>query len=291
MRQITTLFLFVLFSPIVSGQVTYDRQSNQTILFQVTHPNSPNISYLFGTHHAFGKAFFDSLANANQSLTNSNVLIKENLNIPGQMAEDIINRRTTTTKWRKYLRKRDLAFIEDMFETSPTDFNKMTPTEMYVFLTRHYKQQFCLSKDSTDTFLSLDEYIGFIAKQQNLKLVGLETTEEQIELINKDVEGMPRRVHKRRLANIITRIKSEKADSCEETDWYRQMDIDYQLKEPCRNTLVLTDRNNEWMPKIKKYLDSNNSFIAVGLSHLMYDCGLIAQLQILGYTITPVNLK
>ena len=55
-----------------------------------------------------------------------------------------------------------------------------------------------------------------------------------------------------------------------------KMDIDYQLKEPCRNTLVLTDINNEWMTSIQKYLGSDNSIIVVGLIHFMYDCGLIS---------------
>ncbi len=263
----------------------------QTVFFKVTRAHEPQTSYLFGTHHAFGKSFFDSLSDVRQSLMSCDILIKENLNIPGQTAEDIINRRTTTTRWNKYLNKTDLAFIETLFASSPTDFHKMTPTEMYVFLNRYFKQQFCLPRDSTDTSLSLDDYIGSIAKQRKLNLIGLETTEEQIDLINKDVEGMPRKVHKKRLAGVINIIRSGNTEHCEQTAWYRNMNMDYQLDAPCQNALILTGRNDRWMKKIASSIGSNSCFIAVGLSHLMYECGLISQLQGKGYTITPVMIK
>src|SRR5690606_26165148 len=116
-------------------------------------------------------------------------------------------------------------------------------------------------------------------------------TEEQIELINKDVEGMPARVHKKRLSQIIAHIRSNNSSSCGETDWYRQMNIDYKLDQPCQNSLLLTDRNNRWMKTIAGYLTTNNCFIVVGLSHLMYECGLINQLQGIGYSVTAVRIK
>lgn len=137
-----------------------------------------------------------------------------------------------------------------MFSSSPTNVDKMTPAELYTFLNRYYNQQVCLTKQSSDTTLSLDDHIGAKAEQLNLSLIGLETTEEQIELINNDIEGMPRKVHKKRLATVIEKIKSKDSTYCEETDWYVNREIDYQLKQPCRNALILTDRNNNWMKMI-----------------------------------------
>lgn len=290
-RIITPLLFLILTSTYLTGQADRDTRSVNTILFKITSLNSDKTSYLFGTHHAFGKSFFDSLTIANQALASCDLLIKENLNIPGRMAEDIINQRTNETKWNKYLDKENLAFIKNLFATSPTDYHKLTPTEMYVFLNRYFKQQVCLNKSIEDTSLSLDDYISSRAIEQDIELHGLETTEEQIVLINKDVEGMPRKNHKRRLASIIDKISTENSSYCEETDWYANMEIDYKNNEPCRNALMLTDRNNKWMDDIREKLISNNCFIAVGLSHLMYECGLINQLKELGYTITPIEVK
>lgn len=284
-------YISLFFLQVVSAQNRINSDTLNTILFKITSSKNNNVSYLFGTHHAFGKSFFDSLTNANLALKSCELMIKENLNIPGHLAENIINNRSTQTKWHKYLKKEDLTFVQSLFTFSPTDFNKMTPTEIYVFLNRYFKQQICLAKDLTDNSLSLDDYIEQKVIDKNIKLIGLETTEEQIELINKDVEGMPRKNHKRRLSNIIGKIRTKDDNDCIETDWYNQMEIDYQLNEPCKNALMLTDRNNRWIEIIKEKLESNNCFIVVGLSHLMYKCGLINQLKELGYTITPVEVK
>ncbi len=268
-----------------------DSDSINTVLFKITSSENNHVSYLFGTHHAFGKVFFDSLTIANQALAFSELLIKENLNSSGEMAEDIINQRTGITQWNKYLSKEDLNYMDSLFAKSPTDYCKMTPTEMYVFLNRHFKQQVCLNKSTSDPSLSLDDYIASKATEQNIELFGLESTEEQIHLINKDVEGMPRKSHKRRLSNIIGKIKSKNVADCEEINWYSQMEMDYQMNVPCRNALMLIDRNNKWMEKISELIKEKNCFIAVGLSHLMYECGLINQLTELGYTITRVEVK
>lgn len=284
-----SLFSFQFVSAQNDNEISTDTLN--TVLFKVTSSKNNNVSYLFGTHHAFGKSFFDALVNANQALETCELMIKENLNISGHLAEDIINSRTSKTKWHKYLKKDDLIFVQNLFASSPTDFNKMTPAEMCSFLNRHFKQQVCLEKAPADTSLSLDDYIALKAKQKNIKLFGLETTEEQIELINKDIEGIPRRNHQRRLSNIIDKIRTKNNNDCAETNWYNRMKIDYQLNKPCRNALVLTDRNNKWIRDIKVFLEKDNCFIAVGLSHLMYKCGLINQLKELGYTITPIKVK
>jgi len=56
----------------------------------------------------------------------------------------------------------------------------MTPTELYVFLNRHFKQQVCLNKSAKDTSLSLNDYISSKTIEQNIELFGL----EKCELIN-----------------------------------------------------------------------------------------------------------
>ncbi|MGH1435612.1 MAG: TraB/GumN family protein [Lewinella sp.] len=268
-----------------------DTLETTTVLYKVTHPDSQYESYLFGTHHAFGKPFFDSLQFAKEALLSSKILIKENLNIPGHLAEDIINKRTSTTKWNKYLDKENYSYIQALFSPSNLEFDKMTPAELYAFLSRHYKEKVCIKKDSKANYFSLDDYIGMVAEQNQIEVVGLETTEEQILLINNDLKGMPRKVHKRRLGSMINRIQSESNDHCAEIEWYRKMDFDFRLNEPCQNTLVLSDRNEKWMIQIQDHFTSKSCFVAVGLSHLMFECGLISKLRALGYEIAPIDVK
>lgn len=268
-----------------------DTLETKTILYKVTHPDHQHVSYLFGTHHAFGKPFFDSLQSATEALLSSDIMIKENLNIPGHLAEDIINKRASTTKWKKYLDKDDNAFIRALFASSNLDFDKMTPAELYAFLSRYYKERICVGKEPNANYFSLDDYIGTLAAQSQITVVGLETTEEQVALINEDLKGMPRKVHKKRLERMIARIRSESDDHCAEIDWYSNMDFDFRLNQPCSNALVLTDRNEKWMAQIRDHFAAKNCFVAVGMSHLMFECGLINQLSDLGYSIEPIPVK
>lgn len=50
-------------------------------------------------------------------------------------------------------------------------------------------------------------------------------------------------------------------------------------------------RNDEWIPKIDRMIHEKATFIAVGLSHLEGERGLIAQLKAKGYALNPISFK
>ena len=278
------LILFV--AQISNAQESY----SGTILFKITHPESSHTSYLFGTHHAFGKAFFDSLANATEALQSCDLVLKENLNITGETADDIILVRSEETNWKSFLQKNDLLYLQELFANNST-FPKMSPAELHAFLIRRYNQTVCLQRDEEDNSTSLDDYIGRLAESLDTPLLGLETTADQFRYINEDIAGMPAKVHKKRLHTIISLLQAQDNSSCSSTDWYSAMNFDYQLQVPCTNTLMLTNRNNRWMKTLETKLQTNNCFIAVGLSHLMYKCGLINQIKELGYEVSAMAVR
>ncbi|WP_198439763.1 hypothetical protein [Pareuzebyella sediminis] len=54
-RKIITVLILIWTTTYLKGQNADDTQNVNTILFEITHQNSDKTSYLFGTHHAFGK--------------------------------------------------------------------------------------------------------------------------------------------------------------------------------------------------------------------------------------------
>lgn len=50
-------------------------------------------------------------------------------------------------------------------------------------------------------------------------------------------------------------------------------------------------RNEEWLPKIERMISENKAFIALGISHLEGERGILKLLQNKGYTLTPVSSK
>ena len=258
-----------------------------TVLFQVTTPDSAHTSYLFGTHHAFGESFLDSLPVVREKLFLCRELIVESV----QSAGDLANARTTTTDWTRYLGRADLAYVREVFSAGNVDLDRLTPAELHATLMRYHNMRVCGARQPEDTASTLDGLIISLATRHGLALTGLESAADQLVLLNKDVEGMPRKVHKRRLKAAVERIRSGNPGGCAEVERYARLDWDLRLGEPCGNALMLMDRNARWMPAIVERMDNGGCFVAVGLSHLMFQCGLIERLRGLGYGVEPVPMR
>ncbi|MCB0812402.1 MAG: TraB/GumN family protein [Flavobacteriales bacterium] len=257
-----------------------------TLLFAVTTPDATHTSYLFGTHHAFGESFLEGLPVVKEKLFSCEALIVETT-VP---ANALINARTSTTDWTRYLGKADLAYVRELFAAGNVDLDRLTPPELHATLMRYHNMRVCGARQPTDTASTLDGLFVALATEHGMELTGLESAAEQLELMNKDVEGMPRKVHKRRLQAAVQHIRSGSTAGCTEVERYGRLDWDLRLGEPCGNALMLTDRNARWMPVLVNALSDHPTFVAVGLSHLMFACGLIEQLRGQGFRVVPVPL-
>jgi uncharacterized protein YbaP (TraB family) len=60
---------------------------------------------------------------------------------------------------------------------------------------------------------------------------------------------------------------------------------------PKTEAIMLTGRNQKWLPTIEGYFASGGAFIAVGLGHLLGDNGLVALLQRAGYTVERTGAR
>ena len=83
--------------------------------------------------------------------------------------------------------------------------------------------------------------------------------------------------------------------NCEERSDYLNLKINYRFSklsvdEDSSNNIVCDQRNDLWMPALKKIIDSEKAFIAVGIGHLYYKKGLIIQLTNSGYKVFPVAM-
>ncbi len=54
---------------------------------------------------------------------------------------------------------------------------------------------------------------------------------------------------------------------------------------------LLDDRNTYWMQQLPRLMKEQPLFVAVGALHLAGESGLVNQLRIKGYTVTPINIK
>lgn len=140
--------------------------------------------------------------------------------------------------------------------------------------------------------LSYEQKISGWAKENNQEILGLESAEDQLEVIQEmNIDSTA--------AQIIQLLNQPKKPE----EQYRQLLSAYlnqNLNEI--HQLILTspeiqadldhllyERNKKWIPVIEKYIDNKATFIAVGAGHLGGKGGVIDLLKQAGFTVTPVN--
>jgi len=93
-------------------------------------------------------------------------------------------------------------------------------------------------------------------------------------------------------------LKSKKTEYKNLEDAYVRGDLDkvfeYSLHPTENNPIFIeefyTKRNLEWLPKIEKMVKSKPSFVAVGVSHLEGEKGLLNLLKQKGFSVTPIKV-
>jgi uncharacterized protein YbaP (TraB family) len=53
---------------------------------------------------------------------------------------------------------------------------------------------------------------------------------------------------------------------------------------------MIKDRDLNWVNKMPGIIKQQPTFIAVGAAHLLWDCGLINQLRLKGFTVKAVKI-
>ena len=263
--------------------------STNALVFSVRHPDIGHASYLFGTHHAFGNAFIDRVPGLTDALKEIQTLVTETGTLPSEGTTAIINARTSTTDWTRYFRRGELDTVREIFSNGDVDLGKLTPSELGSALFRYHAMTVCEARAEGDAGGSLDESLIVRAMAAGKTVVGLESPADQLELLNQDLEGMPDRRHRERLRGVLSLITGEDTRGCGNAVIYAAMQTTVRPEQPCTNSLLLTDRNNRWMEQLLPRLRSEPTLVAVGQSHLMFACGLIAQLRAAGYEVEPVT--
>lgn len=146
---------------------------------------------------------------------------------------------------------------------------------------------------------SLDQYFQEEALKRNRTVIGLETTEDQIEvLLNSQTLE--------RQAELLTcmvkhpELLKEQMDElqvayhAQDIHALRELSEKEIINDPCPSTeeeknRLNKDRNEKWLKKLPQIMAEKPSFIAVGCLHLPGEEGLIEGLRKLGYTVEAVR--
>lgn len=142
-----------------------------------------------------------------------------------------------------------------------------------------------------DHSISMDEYLWDIAARHRIDLTGLESLEEQVQLLH----SLPVDPLYRQIKHISQRPDVMRAFTQKSIDYYLKADIHalYLLTKRSMHELrrpVIYDRNYRMVKRIQMYDHTKSHFIAVGAGHLSGRYGIISLLRKEGWEVRPVPL-
>ncbi len=192
-------------------------------------------------------------------------------------------------------------------ELSPADYEKIAgffETEFKISKAR-FEKEFAhlipLALSINMTRMSLGEDVKFydielllLAKKNKIETFSLEPIERESQAI----QAFPMADQETALLHSVANFEKQKGEYKKLEVAYLRGDLnkvfEYSLHPTENNPIFIeefyTKRNVEWLPKINKMINAKTSFIAVGVSHLEGEKGLLNLLKEKGYTLTPITV-
>lgn len=293
------MLLFALFIWAVLNISTAQAQSNKmksensALLYEISGRNLKKPSYLFGTIH----------------------MICEKDMFPAEKLKGYINQ---TEQMLLEFDMDDKALVQQalkysMLADGKTVKNYLKPNE-YSRIDALYKDYLGITFDNLQKFKPMissayllsspkiigcqppfvyDQFLAQTAVAQKMPVIGLETAEEQIAVIDSQTIEQQIRELNETAANPEKAINDFKI--LYRTYLTQSADELYNLVVRQFNALgysqprMLDRRNQNWIPVIEKNIAEKPTFIAVGSGHLGGEKGVIKLLRARGYKLTPIK--
>ncbi|MDZ4713899.1 MAG: TraB/GumN family protein [Cytophagales bacterium] len=283
------LFLtFFLFAGLIA-------HSQSSVLWEITRNDMATPSYIMGTLKFIGeKEFYLPKEVASSMATCKTFAIEDQVDHKSQME---------LNKAVHYPKGKSLAT-----ELSPEDYNKVLrffASEFQIPKSKFEKELghlIPLALSMNMTRMSLGEKVKYydiellkMAKDYKLKAYSLESIEREA----KALQAFPLKDQELALIHSVENFETQKSEYLKLEAAYVQGDLEkvfeYSLHPTENNAVFINDfytvRNLEWFPKIEKMIHEKPAFIAVGVTHLEGEKGILKMLKDKGYTLTSLPVK
>ncbi len=266
------------------------KSKNQTLLWQFQLENTEGpafIHYLIGTMHSKDNRVFKHIEKNYQAIRSCDIFATE---FPLDDAEHfdiqqfmmLPNAETLSIILTPKLHEKTTLLFKKKLKLNLTQFERFSP----FFLTN------ILSENAlnADNFLSLDESMWQFAKNEGKILRGIETFDEQLEILKK----MSLSDHIKALKDIVSKHEKFRKKLQKMVKLYEKQDITalYQLAKKtsqANRKLMLFDRNELMTKRIVALSNQNSLCVAVGAGHLSGKKGILNLLKKEGYIVKPFS--
>lgn len=261
--------------------------TEKTLLWQVNGKGIATPSYLFGTIHLMCPEELKMPAIVKEKFeTTKELFLEIDMDDPKMMPEMMKAMKMKNDSTLTGLLGDDYEKVNNLFKnTTGISLSMMNTTKPFMLMSMVYPSMLgCIPVSWEGEFQKM-------AKENNLEVKGLETLADQINVFEK----IPYKVQSDMLAKLLTDIDSSKKQLHEMLDLYNKKDINQLNILTSQDQdfgnyegILLTERNNNWIPVIGEQAKKMPTFFAFGAGHLGGEKGVINLLRKSGFTVTPI---
>lgn len=270
-------------------------RAQNSLLWEVTAPNG-RVSYLFGTYHLVGSEYLKAHSHVAEVYAASERVVVETVIDSSKLMEvAAMSIMHENTLWDFFDTAQFEAIDAEFSAVTGMSLNSMAqlkPVAVAMFYSLSIAQQELSKSGLNFSGQPIDVYFAADAGKKGKEVVSLETMMEQMELIYNS------ETPEEQAEMLLSMIEDADVEdvSIELLKYYEEEDIEAmaKLSEEIGNdygdmAVLLDNRNNQWIEKLKPVLEEGKAFIAVGALHLPGDEGLIELLTDAGYTLKPAS--
>ncbi len=276
------MFFYLLISLSILSSVIHA----QSLLWRISGNNLDAPSYLYGTIHVKDKRAFE--------FKDSVLLAFEKCDITA-LEVDLSQENILKLSQRMIIP--DNGTLQDLFTPEEYNIIKMVVEEttgMDISFFSRIKPIGILSlvlnfQFAYDVDMSVDEYFYSKANEMDKKLIGIETLDEQLDIL----ENIPNNF----IIDYFKDIDNAKEDLEQIIVLYQEADLEklFKIMQKDKSMLMLqkdlvTDGNIKMAGRISELIQEQSAFIAVGAGHLPGKKGIISLLIDEGYRVEPVGM-
>jgi len=266
------------------------KKNNHSLLWEITGKGLKSPSYLFGTIHAICPEDLIISELIKNKISNSDQMYLEiDMDDPSLMLNSIqgMTMKDGSTL-KKLLSEEDYKIVNNYFKDSVGfDLGRMAKAKPILISAFLYgKMLGCKMPSAFDVSLMQE------AKSQKKEIFGLETLQEQMEVLDK----IPYKKQADMLVEMIKDFKKSSLELKKLLSDYKEQDLDKLYVDMQKSSDGIQDyqkdllsvRNKKWIPIIEKQIKEKSTFFAFGAAHLAGKDGVIQLLRKKGFKVKPI---
>jgi len=281
------LLLLVIFC----GSTSYaQKQTSNSLLWEISGNGLQQPSYLFGTIHMICKEDFILSETAKQKFNSSKQVYLEldmddpQLQMTMMQQLQLPSNESLKNKFDESDFKALDSFLMKELNMNLAVFDQFKPMMVMTLLAQRVLS--CAEMESYEmNFVKM-------ATEQKKELLGLEKVEDQLAVF----DAIPDSLEIRSIMNMVNDFDAQKKEFNRMSTIYKSQDLEalYQLIAESpemmgSQELLLDRRNRNWIPVMDSAMKKISTFFAVGAGHLGGNQGVLELLRKQGYSVKPIQ--